>query len=822
MKRIHILGILCTIVVSVSATPVSPSLAQQIAENFLNAPQIDSLGMAKAPVRKKQVKKITTATTFEPYLYIFNATDEDGFIIVSGNDCATPILGYSLEGCIDPCNLPIQLQELLSAYLEEIKYAEDNSLSVTESVQCLWNDYSSTSNIKKVATARTPLISTKWNQSPYYNNKCPVDASLSRLGGHPTTGCVATAMAQIMKYWAYPTKGSGNKSYKSEKYGTLSANFSITTYDWANMPLTLSSSSSSTQVNAIATLMYHCGVAVSMNYNRDGNGSSGAYVIDYGSGRASAEVALKNYFGYASTVVGKTWGSSVSVSTWKQMLKNELDNKRPVLYAGSSSMGGGHAFVCDGYDSKDLFHFNWGWGGSADGYFSLTALTPVSSNYSDGQQAVIGIQPKDGTKPAKNYDLYMNTDLTCTNTSESNTFTYGRDLSFSAKVENNGTGIFNGTLKVAIFDNAGEFIAWSKESYHFSLAAGQRTVQETYTFDGGIPFISGQYHAYMYYQDDDETDYKLVKTDEGIILTEYNNVTFMVVVSGDLKPVSSFRLERGAYTVGNTVRIEVDVLNTAFLSTFYGKIKLCLYDLDGTYMQTIDELDYTGGFSVRSTKTLSFIGIIDVEPGTYYLTLSCWDYNESYWYLMGCNSSYPSSVRVNITAPPLYADDFEKNNTQSTATPLKWSIEQEMEDFTTLQVSLHEDSDIDYYKLSFPNSNKYQVNIFVYDKYNQGGQWYENADVQFAYSIGGTTYSDFLKNNKVITFNGPTTLYIKVTQYGLNGLGYYELSGDIEETPTSDVGTIKKDSILSKILLNGHLYILRDDNLFTATGAKVK
>lgn len=776
------------------AAPVSKERATTIGENFFSksieahrfAGRQAHFVVQQQPNMRKVHQK--TGIAYAPY-YIFN-NEDGGFVIVAGDDCATPILGYSTEGSIEPNNLPIQLEELLNAYAEEIQFAVDNNQQATDSIKDLWDTYNRAPQSLNTATAVNALISTSWDQYPRYNNKCPSDASLSSLGGHPTTGCVATAMAQIMKYWGYPKKGAGNKSYNSIYYGTLSANFAITEYDWANMPLKLSSSTSSTQNNAVATLMYHCGVAVSMFYNSDGRGSSGAYVVDLGGGRASAEKALQTYFGYASTVTGKIWDQSTSSTTWSNMLKTELDNSRPILYAGyMPNDGGGHAFICDGYDSNDKFHFNWGWSGQANGFFALTALTPGNYNFSSGQQAVIGIQPKDGSGPEKNYDLYMNTDLTPVGTtsssSETNPFTFGNTLSFSAQIENNGTSTFNGSFKVGIFTyDDREFIAWSKESYHFSLGAGKVTEKKTYTFDGGIPFIPGKYIAYMYYQDDDETDCKLVKTDEGTFLTEYNNVICNVVSFGDLNPASTFDVMGGELTASNAAFIEVLVKNTALLTTFYGEIRLSLYDTDGKFVQVLDSADYSSGFPALTTINLTFYtGVIKVDPGSYYLALTYKKSNETTWYYMGCTSTYLNPVKIDIKAPSLEADEHEPNNTQATATPINWYNDQEIEvNFGQVLATLHEDADIDFYEMSFPDPNKYKVTVKFYDKYNPYGLSYVNADVQFAYSIGGNSYSNFYKNTQTITFDGPTILYFKVKQFSLSGLGFYEFNGKVEET----------------------------------------
>lgn len=780
------------------AAPVSKNQARSIGENFFNySIQVNRVQKKKANFISPQqpgMKKVrmSNGDSYAPY-YIFN-NEDGGFVIVAGDNCATPILGYSREGNIDPNNLPIQLEELLNAYAEEIQLAVNNNDQPTDSITKLWDAYNRAPQSLNATAVVNALIVTSWNQYPRYNNKCPVDASLSNLGGHPTTGCVATAMAQVMKYWEYPSKGYGSKSYRSEHYGTLSADFGSTTYNWDNMPNKLSSSTSSTQNNAIATLMYHCGVAVSMNYNSDGYGSSGANTLDWGGGRASAETALKTYFGYASTLEGKQ-SSSMSSSAWISLLKTELDNRRPMLYRGVSSQGG-HCFICDGYDSSNKFHFNWGWGGSSNGFYAITAGTSGCHEFAQDQCAIVGIKPKDGSSPAKNYDLYMNTDLTATNTSgstssEPNAYYFGNTMSFTAKVENNGTGTFDGYLKVGAFTDGGEFIAWSNESYHFSLNAGQNTVQKTYTFTGGMPFMPGKYQAYMYYQDDDETQSKLVKTDEGIILTEYNNIAFTVKAVGDLQVASGYNIYDvpfdGSYVAGGRARINVDVKNTAS-SKFYGKIRLGLYNMDGSLAELIEEVDYsTSGLSANTTSNLQFYNHILVDPGTYHLILKAQKKNQSSWYYLGCTTTHPNPINFIVQAPTPYPDVFEPNNTQPEASNLLWEINPEIADFEATYATLHDDADMDYYKLVFPNANKYNVNVSIGDKYIQGYSPYLNADIKYAFSIGGNSYSEYYKENKVISLDGPNILYIRVKHYGLSGSGFYDMWGEIVETANPNI-----------------------------------
>jgi hypothetical protein len=194
-------------------------------------------------------------------------------------------------------------------------------------------------------------------------------------------------MTQIMKYWNWPAQGSGSHAYTHPDYGMQSANFGSTTYQWNSMPNTIGAAN-----NAVATLTYHAGVAVEMNYGPSG---SGAYVTDAMSSQ-SAESALRNYFEYDQNLQGIQRSGT---SGWISTLKTELNESRPVLYAGFGS-GGGHAWVADGYDKNSFFHINWGWGGSSDGYFAVDAMNPPSlgagggsGGFNNGQHAIIGIKP---------------------------------------------------------------------------------------------------------------------------------------------------------------------------------------------------------------------------------------------------------------------------------------------------------------------------------------------------------------------------------------------------------------------------------------------
>ena len=367
----------------VTAEPVGVEKARTVALNFLKMAD-----PANTQLTQQSLVDITSTTPFHEF-YVFSLP-EKGFILVSGDDRALPILGYSLSNPFVSKNMPMQVLDWLLGYDEQIVRLKENDILPTEEVTDEWNILEKQGkDLQYTNSAVSPLLTTTWNQSPYYNNQCPYDAS---TGTRTLTGCVATAMAQLMKYWNWPTTGRDSHSYTHSTYGTLSAIFN-TTYDWNNMPNSLSSSSSTTQIAAVAKLMFHVGVAVEMDYGPDG---SSAGDINWGYlSVACPENALQTYFKYSSSLHGII-EADYTANEWKELLRNELDNSRPLLYRGQGSAGG-HIFVVDGYDNSNRFHFNWGWGGYCDGYYTIGALNPGGMSFNINGRAIIGITPNRST-----------------------------------------------------------------------------------------------------------------------------------------------------------------------------------------------------------------------------------------------------------------------------------------------------------------------------------------------------------------------------------------------------------------------------------------
>ena len=366
------------------AAPVTAQQASRVAIAFWNMH------------RDNDVNSINTLKTHNtPFdaLYVFTVEEAEGFVIVAADDVVTPILAYSFHNKFNLEN-NTNVQYWLSTYQEQIEYCRSHDITPAPETTSEWNTLSSisTNNTPSSLTSINPLLTTTWNQSPYYNDLCPNN---SQYGQRAIAGCVATAMAQVMKYWNYPTSGQGSHSYYQAGFGTISANFGSTTYDWQNMPSSLSATSSSAQKNAVATLMYHCGVSIEMEY---GVSSSGAYMIDYSQYDSDytpvpcTEFALVDYFGYSDAIQSKVRGYFTDAQ-WKSYIKTELDASRPVLYSGFNDEVG-HCFVCDGYNTTEThFHFNWGWGGYCDGYYTLANLAPTSHAFNQYQQILINVEP---------------------------------------------------------------------------------------------------------------------------------------------------------------------------------------------------------------------------------------------------------------------------------------------------------------------------------------------------------------------------------------------------------------------------------------------
>jgi len=377
----------------VQAEKVDPEKAGRIAQRYIDQnhklqTKTDVRLKYTATSRQEQQGKIQRTTTPNGqetvYYYVFEAGN--GFVIVAGDDAVRPILGYSPNGNYDENNLnhPPNFACWMNNIQQEIADAQKQSLSQSEDIRQEWDRYLSGMVRMDAPNIVGPLLTTKWKQDAPYNNLCPEFPDNPEYSGDRyrcITGCVATAMAQIMKFHEYPEKGSG----KSDAYTTTTLKLDIPSvdfnvnYDWKNMLDSYSGSESLQQRQAVATLMYHCGASVKMDYTIDESGASTVNVLS----------ALVN-FGYDKSIEKKTKNEDGKI--WDNLIREQIDMGMPVFYSGSY-LCSGHAFVCDGYDNTGLFHFNWGWGGDKDGYYVTSSLNPGPLYNDRNQEIIINIRP---------------------------------------------------------------------------------------------------------------------------------------------------------------------------------------------------------------------------------------------------------------------------------------------------------------------------------------------------------------------------------------------------------------------------------------------
>lgn len=371
-----------------TAAPVTPQEALERAGT--GAPQ----SMRAMNLRQATLARTMTSAKGTPTLYLFNTPG--GFAVMPADNCAYPVLGYG-NTAVPEGELPANLQAWLDDYSAQIEYAVSHNAGASMPDKAPYE--------RPQWDAIAPLCATTWNQSEPYNNDCPTVS-----GQKSPTGCVATAMAQVMKYHNYPAAGTGSITYTDAQYG-YSYSMTLGTLDWNNMLDRYNSGEyTDAEAAAVAFLMKSCGYSVEMMY---GPYSSGAYVND-------VPDALVKYFDYdvATHFVDRTY---YPLSEWEQMAYDNLRDVGPILFRGQGD-GGGHAFVCDGYLSDGYFHFNWGWGGTSDGYFLLTACNPgdlgigggTGGGFNSYQGMVLGIRPPVAGSVRFTNPLVVNDDVTAT------------------------------------------------------------------------------------------------------------------------------------------------------------------------------------------------------------------------------------------------------------------------------------------------------------------------------------------------------------------------------------------------------------------------
>ena len=615
MKKFWLIGgLLCCM----SIWARTPEQAACVASEFLsskNTPAVRRMQQAeKAEAVTAPVEIAYTQMQVDnaPAVYVFNG--EDGFVLVSAEDDARAILGYSDHGRFDATDMPENMQFWLQMYADELARYEANK-PVLKAGQV------SMHRTKRAATDSYPTITpilgdVEWGQDEPYNNLCPT------VGGERSvTGCVATAISQIMYVHKYPTKGTGSKTYTTESHGLqLNVNFGATTYDWGNMLPYYKNNYNSTQANAVATLMYHVGVAADMDYDPDGSGAISS----------AALAAITEYFGYNKSihVLPKDF---MKEETVLQTVASDLQEGRPVYISGSTVNQEGHAFVCDGMQSDGYLHINWGWNGSGNGYFALSALDPENQGtggsasdlaFTEGVCLYTNIKPTVGGEamPLITVDKLTRTSSDAINKTTAVGFSLDAFTS-------TGIATAAGMVTYFIYNNAGEVVN-KVEIGTFELDPGY-CYTNAINISQKLPsnLAQGDYELEIRYIDDNDKDHPILVKGLGEV-----RVPFMVTSSQfvfgkiaepekDLRPFTNadFALIEGSKTWS------VDLFSSQFWS------------------DTPSETDVLIRCNLHSNSDKAVVGTYTMEAGTI-------DANAIYaeGYYSACYQYQPTALHLTI------------------------------------------------------------------------------------------------------------------------------------------------------------------------------
>jgi len=529
---------------------------------------------------------------------------------------------------------------------------------------------------------------------------------------------------------------------------------------------------------------------VDMNYGVGSQGGSGAYVVSSASPVTNcSEYALETYFGYKTSLEGVT-RYGYTTSQWVNLLKSELDAGRPILYAGYGG-GGGHCFVTDGYDdSNNFFHFNWGWSAAYDGFFAIDALNPGgvgtgggSGGYNSSHQAVIGIEPigggGGGGTPTADLQLYDYVTPTFS------TIYYGGAFGVTTNIYNNGTNTFNGDYCAAVFDNNMTFVDYVEILSGNSLASGYvYTGGLTFSTSGLLSMLPGNYFVGVFFRPTGGNWVQVANAGG------YTNMTPMTVINpNDIEMYSAMTLSPSSALVqGQPASVTLNLVNDG-TATYTGLYDVSLYDLDGTWIETVGTIEELSGLPsgyVYLSPYLTFSSTaIAAPPGSYLLAVTHLPSGGSNYEIVG-SSYYQNPVMVTVQGPTLQGDIYEANNTQAQAYNLPITFSGNAASKNTQGSNCHTGTDYDFYKIVLPPGSSYNVTPRLQDSYDNNNGLTYTLDAMFTYSTDGSTWSavyDDVIPSPIVLSNGGT-VYYHVSPYFSGQTGTYRLDMDITRSTT--------------------------------------
>ncbi|MFZ1702817.1 MAG: C10 family peptidase [Saprospiraceae bacterium] len=803
------------------AKPVPKNIVDKVATNYFNY-RWENSGNQSIPHDLKLVHIETSPSDGDVY-YIYANTNGKGFIIVAADDASLPILGYSTESTFSPEKQNSSFQNWMNNYKEELIYIKKKSIIANSSTKQLWDAYSS----NQIGTNRSvsgvdPLCSAMFDQSPFVNDQTPYDVDEQT---RCVTGCPATAMAIIMAKWQHPHQGTGFHSYKHSKYGTVSANFANTSYDWTLIPDTIKEANSE-----IAKVMFHCGVSVDMQYTAS---ESGAYIlIDSPTPMANCEYAYKTYFGYSNNLKG-LYREDYTNDEWLTMLKRELDLGHPMQYAGFGA--GGHTFVCDGYDDDDYFHMNWGWGGAENGWFALDMLSPGSGGIGSGegsynmfQQAIIGIKPIPGsTSSAPKFGISLASDIVL------NTNPVIVDSIFNVTVDLKYTGSdeYISDVTALIFNEEGIYIDFVEIAEAFSFSNGSVT---SFTFTStGIGSLPGKYTIGIYGSEPSDSIWHLIRKDNFVNPIDFtlkgdeNALLLSSAMTFSVNPV----IENTSFTINSTL------VNTGE-SDFIGTVVVDVFDEEGEQILTVFE-DNNVNIAKGATIPLSFeVAGLNLIAGSYYL--AAFSSEDGVNFPLISNDSFSNPVIFDIVEAPIIADAYEVNNTSLTAYNFTPSFENDVAIISTEGSNFHIPNDIDHYSIQLESGYDYNIKMRLHDQHSQGDQGKYSVDAYYTYDLGQGPSNHIdgsvIKEEKIMDGGN---IKLKVSPFFVGFVGNYQLDLEISRmiinssedvfknpifklspNPTADIMKIKlgQDSdVLHDIMIVNNLGVKINNTTFVPT-----
>ncbi|MCM1291880.1 MAG: C10 family peptidase [Prevotella sp.] len=562
------------------AAPISSQQASVIATQFIKSHNPSTRSLKPLDLKLSYTAKTDNTDAF----FIFSDNEAGCFTIVAADTRISPILGYSLSNGFDYNNIPCNIQWWLNEYSAQINaYLNTNPQQTTRAI--------TDTNPRK---AIEPLVKTQWDQSTPYNNACPIID-----GQHCVTGCVATAMSQVLKYHNWPPSGSGSRD-----------DFSFDrTFDWNNMLDTYLSPQSynANQAQAVANLMLACGKSVDMKYSPYASGAM-AYKMQY---------ALPTYFKY-SPGVRHLMRIYYSQAEWDELIYQELLAGRPVIYGGQSPEGG-HSFVCDGYSSDGFFHINWGWSGISDGYFRLNALTPSQSGiggfdggYNQNQTALVYIQKENGNGVMQQ-EIVAN-----------NAFVYSDDA-FIIDSTPNEKGLIYNPLESSIFINVGLKITDTDGNLILNVEDPEGTELEAYYgfpgFTIQFPELSdGKYHLYPIYKtpDSDWSPIKIPYGKQQYVDLEVKNGEFSFSNPG-IPQYMTTTLIASDILVSQFPSKNCPVSFRCFINNigtgdYFGNVSFEIEDAEGNFMMSIPAVI---NIAAQQSSNISVSQNMDIPVGNY-------------------------------------------------------------------------------------------------------------------------------------------------------------------------------------------------------------